>query len=141
MTIASIKTSRIKFYLLHTIPLLCILAREATKLCFMVELRNLGHEGPLSTALLMFLAIYFSMNLGLRSDKGCRRKMLIVTLVGSIIAIGVLGIAVNVTQNSIISLLLYLGALGIDGVLGSAGAPIGRAAYFDVCDLASELGP
>jgi len=100
----------------------------------MVELRNLGHEGPLSTALLMFLAIYFSMNLGLRSDKGCRRKMLIVTLVGSIIAIGVLGVAVNVTQNTITSLLLYLGALGIDGVLGSAGTPIGRAAYFDVWD-------
>jgi len=98
----------------------------------MVGLRNLGPEGPLSTALLMFLAIYFSMNLGFRSDRGCRKKTLIVTIVGSIAAIVTLSLAVNVVQHTTTSLLLYFGALGIDGILGSAGTPIGRAAYFDV---------
>lgn len=130
----SITISPIKFYLLHVIPLLCIFARETTKLCFIVELRNLGSGGPLSTAILMFIAIYFSMNLGRRSDKDCRRKMLIITLLGSIAGITTLSFAVNATQHTLTSLLLYLGALGIDGVLGSAGTPIGRAAYFDVWD-------
>jgi hypothetical protein len=82
----------------------------------------------------MFIAIYFSMNLGRRSDKDCRRKMLIITLLGSIAGITTLSFAVNATQHTLTSLLLYLGALGIDGVLGSAGTPIGRAAYFDVWD-------
>ncbi len=116
------------------IPLLCIFAREVSKLCFMVKLRNLDSEGPLSIALLMFLAIYFSMNLGLRSDKDCRRKMLIVSLIGSIAALLTLSLASNITQHTTTSLFLYLGALAIDGILGSAGTPIGRAAYFDVWD-------
>ncbi len=104
----------------------------------MVKLRNLDSEGPLSIALLMFLAIYFSMNLGLRSDKDCRRKMLILSLIGSVGAIVVLTIAANVTQHTLTSVLLYLSALAIDGILGSAATPIGRAAYFDIWDVNSR---
>ena len=104
----------------------------------MVELRNLGSEGPLSTALLMFLAIYFSLNLGLRSDKDCRKKFLIITLIGSIAAIITLSFAVYAPQHTGKSLLLYFGALGIDGILGSAGTPIGRAAYFDVWNATNK---
>ena len=116
------------------IPLFCIFARETSKVCFLVQLRNLGSEGPLSIALLMFLAIYFSMDLGIRSDKGCRRKMLIITLIGSIAAIVILSFATYSVQHTTQSFLLYFCALAIDGILGSAGAPIGRAAYFDVWD-------
>ncbi len=72
------KIEKLKSFSIHAIPILCIAARETTKICFLVALRNLGNTGPLSTGLLMMLAIYFSMNLGLKSDKGCRKKMLIV---------------------------------------------------------------
>ncbi len=44
----------------------------------------------------------------------------------------ILSFAVNVTQNTTISFILYFSALAIDGIFGSAGTPIGRAAYFDV---------
>ncbi len=122
-------------WLPYIIPLLCIFSRETAKLCFIFKLRNLGVEGSISTAILMFLAMFFSMILGLRSDKDCRRRMLIFTLLGSITSIGILNFAVSVSQNTIVSFFLYFGALVVDGVLGSAGTPIGRAAYFDAWDL------
>ena len=128
------KIKRWTFYILHLTPLLCIFSRETTKLCFMVESRNLGSQGPLLIAVLMLFSMWFSMRLGFKSDRGCRKKILILTLVGSIAAIVILSYAANITQHTTKSLLLYFGALGIDCLLGSAGTPVGRAAYFDIWD-------
>lgn len=134
MIAKSTKIRGIQFYLPHMIPLLCIFARETTKLCFLVESRNLGSQGPLLIALLMLCSMWFSMKLGARSDKDCRKKLLIVTLIGSLAGIATLSCAVYATSHTMTSLLLYFGALGIDCVFGSAGTPIGRAAYFDIWD-------
>src|SRR5690348_6524502 len=118
---------KLHFAFLYTIPLLCIAARETTKICFMVKLRNLGPDAPLATAFLMLLGIYFSLNLGLKSDKGCRKKMLMVTLIGSIISMSMLSFAEHITQNTMLSFVLYFAAISIDGIFGFAGIPVGRA--------------
>lgn len=125
---AELQKSASKHYFVGpALPWLVILSREISKVCFLVKLKGLDNYAASSIALWVCLSVVFSIILALISDKDCRRRTLILTLSGSVAGLVLLMAAAN-SGN----ILVYLLAIGVDGVLGAATIPIARAAYCEV---------
>jgi MFS family permease len=114
-------------FLLSLIPLFCIATNEVFKLYFLLKLRDWhGGDVNLLESIWLGLQILFSIVFGLVSDKFCRKKTLLVTLIASTLA------AFFVSKN------LFWLAIFIDGIFGNV-LPIARAAYYDISEKENKI--
>jgi MFS family permease len=103
-----------------TIPILCIMGKEAYQLFFFLNLKS-DKENAIAKMIIVWivLQIIFSIVFGMISDKYCRRKTLNVTLGCSLLSI--LLLKGNFLWSAII----------VDGIFCNI-IPIARAAYCDI---------
>lgn len=113
--------SPIKIQFQHKIiPLVCISCAELLKFCFLISLRDLGENADLYISILLFISVATSAIIGHFSDKYCRKKTLVYTLLFSTFS------TIFLFLNRSFFALVFSG-------LGAAGlTPVARAAYIDV---------
>lgn len=102
-----------------TIPLISIITWQASRIFFFFKLKEVPYNVNKILLLWFFLQIIFSVILGMISDKFCRKKVLNITVLGSLISVILLDYK------------FYFIAVIINGVFGNI-LPIALASYSDV---------